>query len=78
MKKASLTEKTLSLLLSGRGRTARKYAGKHVLVVRDRIVPLKTKSRDAWRDIERLKREYGETPIITFVPCPDLAYILCA
>ena len=77
-KKASLTERTLSLLLSGKGRTARKYAGKHVLVVGDRIVPIKSQTKAVWRDIEQLEQKYGETPVITFVPCPNLTYILPA
>lgn len=35
------TQKTLSLLLSGKSKVARKYAGKHVLVIEKEIVPLK-------------------------------------
>ena len=77
-KKASLTERTLSLLLSGKGRAARKYAGKHVLVVGDQIVPLKAQAQAVWQDIEQLELKYGETPVVTFVPCPNLSYILSA
>lgn len=76
MKSNSLTQKTLSLLLSAKSKAARKYAGKHVLVVKDKVVPLKDKREEMWQDIKRLKNKYGEMPIITFVPQPDLSYIL--
>lgn len=76
MKNNSLTQKTLSLLLSAKSKAARKYAGKHVLVVKDKVIPLKDKHEEMWQDIERLKKKYGEMPIITFVPRPDLSYIL--
>ena len=76
MKDNSLTQKTLSPLLSAKSKTARKYAGKHVLVVKDKIIPLKDKREEMWQDIKRLKKKYGEMPRITFVPRPDLSYIL--
>jgi len=72
----NLTKKTLSLLLSGKTRLAKKYAGKHVLVVKNKVVPLKEKEEDIWRDIQRLKKEYGEMPTLTFVPRRDISYIL--
>lgn len=72
----STTKNTLNLLLSGKNKEAKKYAGKHVLVVKDKIVPLKEKAEDIWQDIEKLKKKYKETPTITFVPRQDISYIL--
>jgi len=72
----SKTQKTLLLLLSGKSKEAKKYAGKHVLVVKNKIVPLKEKEEEIWKDIERLKKKYGEMPIITFVPRHHIYYIL--
>ncbi|MCX6841514.1 MAG: DUF5678 domain-containing protein [candidate division WOR-3 bacterium] len=77
MKIKSQTQRTLSLLLSGRGSKAHKYAGKHVLVVNDKVVPLKARHEEMWRDIEALRKKYGEMPVVTFVPRPGLSYILC-
>ena len=74
--KKSLTQKTLSLLLSGKSKAAKKYAGKHVMVVKDKVVPLKEKREDIWKDIERLKKKHNETPTITFIPRQDISYIL--
>lgn len=72
----SLTQKTLTLLLSGKSKAAKKYAGKHVLVVKNKVIPLKEKKEEIWKDIERLKKRYNEMPVITFVPRPDISYIL--
>ncbi len=73
--KRQLLDKTLSLLLSGKHPDAKKYAGHHVLVVKDRIIPLK-KGREGIKDIERLEKEYKKTPTIVFVPRQDTSYIL--
>ena len=72
----SATQKTLTLLLSGKSREAKKYAGKHVLVVGNKVIPLKEKREEIWRDINELKRKYGEMPVITFIPRTDISYIL--
>ncbi|MCX6844111.1 MAG: DUF5678 domain-containing protein [candidate division WOR-3 bacterium] len=77
MRKKSLTQRTLSLLLTGRSPRARQYAGKHVLVVSDEVVLLRKRREDIWRDIDVLKRKHGEMPVVAFVPCPGLSYILC-
>lgn len=66
---------TLHLLLSGKHQKAKKFAGKHVLVVADEILPLK-KGEAAVKDIERLEKKYGKSPTIVFVPRPDVSYIL--
>ena len=75
-KKISITQKTLSLLLSGKTKLAKRYAGKHVLVVKNKVLPLQEKEEEIWKDIERLKKKYGEMPTITFVPRHDISYIL--
>lgn len=75
-KKVTKTQKTLSLLLSGKTKQAKKYAGKHVLVVKNTVIPLKEKKEDIWQDIEKLKKKYGEMPTIVFVPRHDISYIL--
>ena len=74
--KISKTQKTLSLLLSGKTKEAQKYAGKHVLIVKDKVIPLRESEKDIWKDIAILKKKYGEMPMITFVPRHDISYIL--
>jgi len=73
MKKNS-EEKILNLLLSGRHSKAKKYAGHHVLVIKDQILPLRD-GKEAIEDIERLEKKYGQTPTIIFVPRQDISYI---
>lgn len=74
MKKVS-EEKILSLLLSGKHPKAKKYAGHHVLVVENQIIPLK-EGKESIKDIEYLEKKYGKTPTIVFVPRQDISYIL--
>jgi len=74
MKKRS-EEKILNLLLSGRHPDAKKYAGHHVLVADDKVLPLK-EGGDAIADINRMERKYGKTPTLVFVPRQDISYIL--
>lgn len=74
-KKDKTTEQVLTLLLAGRHPAAKKYAGKHVLVVKENVVLLK-KGKGALRDIKRLEKKYKETPTIVFVPNPNVSYIL--
>jgi len=68
-------EKILNLLLSGKHPKAKKYAGHHVLVIKDQIVPLK-EGKEAIEDIERLEKKYGKTPTLVFIPRQDVSYIL--
>lgn len=75
MKTRNSTQKNLSLLLSGKHSLSKKYAGKHVLVIGDKIIPLK-EGKAALSDIEKLEKKYGEAPTIVFVPRPDISYIL--
>lgn len=74
MRKQS-SEKILTLLLSGKHPKAKKYAGHHVLVIENHIIPLK-EGQEAIKDIERLEKKYGKTPTIAFVPRQDVSYTL--
>lgn len=70
-----ITETTISMLLSGKGKQAKNFAGKHVLVVKNKIILMKT-GEAFWRDFYSLKKEYEETPITLFVPRSDISYVL--
>lgn len=73
--KRMLGERTLNLLLAGKHPKSKVYAGRHVLVINGKIVPLK-RGTEAIRDIEILEKKYGKTPTIAFVPRQDISYIL--
>lgn len=75
MKKTKSTNQILAALLSGRHPQAKKLAGKHVLVVKDQIVPMKS-GKGALKDINSLEKKYGETPTLIFVPRQNVSYIL--
>ena len=75
MKIKNPTQKTLSLLLSGKSATSKRFAGKHVLVVENKVIPLK-KGEEGWKDFVRLEKKYGQPPIVIFVPRQDISYIL--
>lgn len=68
-------DRTLNLLLSGKHPKAKKYAGHHVLVVGDKVVPLKD-GTGVIDDINQLEKKYGRTPTLIFVPRQDISYIL--
>lgn len=74
MKKIS-QDKIISLLLSGKHRKAKQYAGKHVLVIENEVVPLK-RGTSGVKSIENLEKKYGTTPTIVFIPRQDISYIL--
>ncbi len=76
MKVKNFTEKTLSLLLSGETTAAKRFAGKHVLVVEDKVIPLKN-GEEGWKDFVRLEKKYGQPPVVIFVPRQDIFYV-CA
>jgi hypothetical protein len=69
------TEKILNALLSGRHPEAKKYAGKHVMVIGNKVIPLK-EGKDGLADFKKLKEKYGEPPVLAFVPRQDITYIL--
>lgn len=73
--KNSTTQKNLNLLLSYKHPKAKKYAGKHVMVIENEIIPLKDRN-ETIKDMERLEKKYGKMPILVFVPRPDISYIL--
>lgn len=68
-------KKTLSLLLSGKHRSSKKFAGRHVLVVDDEIQLLEN-GKKGTNEIARLEKKHGKTPTIVFVPKKDTTYIL--
>ena len=70
-----LTQKNLTLLLSGRHPQSKKYAGRHVLVIEDKIIPLREGEKGV-KDLEKLEKKYGKPPVLTFVPRLDISYIL--
>lgn len=74
-KKVKTTKQTLNLLLSGRGKLSKEFAGKHVWVVKDKVLPLR-KGEEGREDFRRLKKEYDQAPVLTFVPRPGISYIL--
>jgi len=67
----------MNLLLSGKHPQYKKFAGHHVLVIEDKVVPLKD-GDEGVKDIEKLRKKYGKSPVITFVPRHDITYILQA
>ena len=69
------TDKTLHALLSGKHPDIKKYAGKQVFVVGEKIIPLKGGEKGL-DDFKKLKEEYGEAPVLVFVPHPGVSYIL--
>ena len=69
------TDQTLHLLLSGKHPSIKEYAGKQVFVIGERIVLLKGGKR-GFEDFKQLEKQYGEPPVVTFVPHPGATYIL--
>lgn len=75
MNNKKVTQDTLTLLLSGRHRLAKKYEGKHVIVVEDEVVPLR-RGKAGIEEIEKLEKKYGKPTTLVFVPRRDISYIL--
>ncbi|MBI2996641.1 MAG: hypothetical protein HYY52_08080 [Candidatus Melainabacteria bacterium] len=69
------TKKTLRLLLSGKASIYNKYVGKHVFVIKDKVIPFK-KGKDSIKDFKSLEKKYGHKPILMFVPKKGVSYIL--
>ncbi len=76
MKKLS-ENKTIDMLLSGKHAKAKKYAGHHVLVIGNKITPLK-EGQGAIEDIDFLEKKYEKTPTLVFVPRQDVYNFLYA
>ncbi|MBI4990988.1 hypothetical protein HZB96_02730 [Candidatus Gottesmanbacteria bacterium] len=62
-----IMNKTLNLLLSGKHPKAKKFAGKHVIVVENEVVPLK-KGKAGVEDIIKLEKKYRKPSTLVFVP----------
>jgi len=75
MQKKDHTQSNLTLLLSGKHPQAKKYAGKHVMVIENEIILLK-EGKEALEDMQKLEKKYGRLPTLVFVPRPDISYIL--
>lgn len=75
MKIKDQTQINLNLLFSGKHPQAKKYAGKHVMVIEKEVVPLK-EGKEALEDMKKLEKKYGRMPTLVFVPRPDISYIL--
>lgn len=69
------TDQTINLLLSGKHPSIKKYAGRQVFVVKDKVLPIK-RGRKGLEEFKKLKEKYGEAPVATFVPDPTVTYIL--
>lgn len=70
-----MNKKILSLLLSGKLPKAAKYAGKYVMVVKDKIVSF-GEGEKAREQFMSLKEKYRESPTLVFVPRKDVSYVL--
>lgn len=75
MRKVTTTQETLQALLSGSHPLSKKYGGKHVLVIDNKILPL-GRGKKALTNFKELKGKYGKSPVVTFVPQPGASYIL--
>lgn len=69
------TKKTLRLLLSSKTSIYNKYAGKHVFVIQDKVIPFK-KGKNSIKDFKSLEKKYGQKPVLMFVPKKGVSYIL--
>lgn len=65
--KSGSTQTTINLLLSGRHSLYKRYAGKHVLVIKDTIMPFKS-GKEVLTDMKKLEKKYGKAPTLVFVP----------
>ncbi|KKT34517.1 MAG: hypothetical protein UW24_C0028G0006 [Parcubacteria group bacterium GW2011_GWA2_44_12] len=73
---STATQKTLSLLHAGKLEGVERYAGKHVYVAGDTVIPLQSGKRTK-AQLSKLIKTYGRIPVITFVPRQGMSYILC-
>lgn len=74
MKLKDQAQINLNLLLSGKHPQAKKYAGKHVMVIENEVVTLE--KGEAGLDFKKLKEKYGQPSVLTFVPRQYITYIL--
>ena len=76
IKSKTTTKKNLSLLLSGKHRQSKKYEGKHVFVVKDKITPLE-EGKNSLSTFKKLKEKYKEKPTLVFVPRNETMFLAC-
>ena len=69
------TKHTLTLLHTGKLEGAERYAGKHVYVAGDKVIPMQ-KGQRAKGQLNQLIKTYGRVPVVTFVPKQGFSYIL--
>lgn len=76
MEKNSEKEKIIESLFSGK--PAKRYRGKHVVVIGDEVHVLPYDEQEADRLFEKLEKEYPEeTPTLLFVPKEESYILLC-
>ena len=75
MKNHNPKEDTIQLLLTRRHPEYEKYAGKHVFIIEDKIIPFSTSKRME-KKLKELKKRYKKLPTIVFVPKKEVTYIL--
>lgn len=75
--KSATTEKTIHMLHRGTYPSIKRFAGKHVFVIGNEVVPIKS-GKKGLDDFNRLTKKYGESPILVFVEKPGVTYILVA
>jgi len=69
------TKKTLQLLLSGKSIKYKRYSGKHVFVIEDKVIPLKKREKSI-QEFKSIEKKFGKKPILAFVPKKGVSYIL--
>ena len=68
-------QNTIQLLLTGKHPEYEKFAGKHVFVINNKIIPFSA-SKKAKEKIEKIKKKYKKLPTLLFVPKKEVNYIL--
>ncbi len=69
------TDEVIALLLSGKHPKAKTYAGKHVMVIEDKIWPLK-KGKTGIAQLKKMEAKYGKPSTLVYIPQPGVTYIL--
>lgn len=62
--KRTTKQQTLNLLLAGKHPKIDRYAGKHVLVIENEIVPL-PEGKEGLEEFRRLKKKHGKLVVST-------------
>ncbi|MFH1890986.1 MAG: hypothetical protein ABIJ91_05510 [Candidatus Kuenenbacteria bacterium] len=75
MTKTSKNEQLIQTLFSGK--KGKKYFGKHVAVVADKVLLLPNDSHKATELLDNLEVKYKEIPELVFVPKPETYILIC-